>query len=318
MITHSKILKYARSGIYPVLMVGILAMLILSISRIMLTMWQSHLVEGGYWGHVLLQGVRVDFASVCALYAIPLMVLILFSISSWFRVPRFIVLIIKWYCILTIPFLVFNEVNTPSFIIEYGVRPNEVYVHNFKEPMTLLSTLLASYKLNVLVSLVLTIAAGYASYRINGRYFRHYRQATPSSAVTALILVVCFVPLGIRSTTGSHPFNPAMIEFSDSALANSLPLNSSYSAAYALWHYQELKKQALIDIAKHDLEIAQEALKASEELNDVAQNSAQNTEEQAQAAVATQEAIEATQDAIKAVEALQEVHEEEQLEKEAK
>ncbi|MBU3844401.1 MAG: LTA synthase family protein [Candidatus Anaerobiospirillum pullicola] len=251
-------------------------MALLSVSRIGLMLWQWEVIPEGGAITVLLYGLRFDFASVCGLLA---PVLLLLSICSLLgALPRVLVWIVRVYLAAAGAFLIMNEAATPGFILEYGVRPNNIYVKYLIYPTEVIKTLWGGHKLELLLSLMLTAAALVACWYLSGWAFKRLSQqaqivadyskdssaiASSSSsdatttepaaptrrlrwlnrglilAVVQLFLVLTIVPLGIRSTLGHRPLNPSMAAFCPSPLVNSLPVNSSYSAAYALAHLND-------------------------------------------------------------------------------
>lgn len=60
-------------SMYPIIIFFILNLIILSLSRIGLGLWQSERVNAvDGWGQLLLQGVRIDVSSLCWLFSVPI------------------------------------------------------------------------------------------------------------------------------------------------------------------------------------------------------------------------------------------------------
>ncbi len=235
--------NFVHRGVGPILFLAFAAMLLLTLSRLLLTLWQYDQLppESGAaaWAHILFQGVRVDFASICALFALPMLVLTLVSMIPFIKVHRFIITAIKAYCALCLAFLLMNEAATPGFILEYGVRPNHIYVQYLEYPREIFATLWHGHKVALLLSIVGTALTVVAGWKLGSWAFQGYEQSSKLVAVTALVFTVAIVPLGIRSTLGHRPLNPAMVAFTNNSLVNTLPLNSSYSAIYAFAHLKD-------------------------------------------------------------------------------
>lgn len=232
-------LKYMHFGVNPVLVMALVAMVILSISRIMLIAWVYDQVPENGVIYILLQGIRIDFASICGLFALPLLVVSGLSLIPFVTFPRFILLLIRIYCAAAIAFLVMNEMATPGFINEYGVRPNHLYVQYLMYPKEVFATLWGGHKLELFLSLIVTFATFLGAYKLSNICFNHYVAGRFIYSFVVLLLTICVVPLGIRSTLGHRPLNPAMVSFTDNPLINSLPVNSSYNAVYALFHLND-------------------------------------------------------------------------------
>lgn len=227
-------------GITPVLIMVLISLAILSGSRILLSIWQWDQIPDGTFYIILLQGLRVDVASVCGLFAPPLLLLLIASLNPYGIVPRWILLIVKVYCSLAISFLILNEAATPEFINEFGVRPNHLYVQYLIYWQEVVSLLWNGHRLKLIVSLVVVLASFAGLLKLCSFVFRDYRKGSMSYNVLMLVVVVCTVPLGIRSSLGHRPLNPALVSFCNNALANTLPVNSSYSAAYYALHLSDL------------------------------------------------------------------------------
>lgn len=263
-LKHSPSMHWMHTGIYPVLLLALAAMLLFSFSRILLSIWQWEQIPDGTFYIVLLQGIRVDFASVCGLFALPCLILCTLSLIPFLTIPRWFLTLIKLYAAAGIAFIAMNELATPGFILEYGVRPNHLYVQYLNYPKEVLATLWGGHKVALILSIVFTTAAFIGGYKLACWCFKEYRQASIPKAFVLLLLTICIVPLGIRSTLGHRPLNPAMVSFSNNALANSLPVNSSYSAIYAFLHLDDVKvNESVIYKVAPEKDVIKEALNFS-------------------------------------------------------
>ena len=224
--------------VYLPLMLLTLGMLMLS--RLGLCLWQSDLIPPGSWLFIFAMGLRYDLAAIAALFALPLLITLIFSFIG--VMPRAVRFILQIWCAAAFAFLLMNEAATPGFILEYGVRPNQLYVQYLIYPKEVLRTLWGGHKVELFASLAITLAAFLLAFYLQSKMFA---RALAGSAErkpklwhlgVELLVVLCLVPLAIRSTLGHRPLNPAMAAFCDSPLVNSLPVNSSYSASYALAH----------------------------------------------------------------------------------
>ena len=231
-----------RCGIMPLCLFCALSMVFLSLSRIGLMLWLNSNVPDGSVLYILMQGLRVDFASVCGLYGPAFLILIFCSIVRLKN--NAVILIIKIYLALGFTFLVFNEAATPPFILEYGVRPNHLYVQYLIYPKEVLNTLWNGHKLAVFADIFIIALSLYAGFKLASLLFKNYVFASFKITLLSFIAVIIILPLGVRSTLGHRPLNPALISFCNDPLANSLPLNSSYSAVYALAHLNQGKLSA--------------------------------------------------------------------------
>lgn len=225
------------------------SLLMLTLSRIGLCIWQRELLPPDSIHFIFYMGLRYDFASVCALFCLPMLITLLLSTVKF--LPRIVLLIVEIWCAAAFAFLVLNEAATPGFILEYGVRPNQLYVQYLIYPTEVIKTLWGGHKLELFASIVLTAGAfALGFYLVKRSFLRAADKEIDLGRISfkrvliELVCVLVILPLGARSTLGHRPLNPAMSAFCDSPLVNSLPVNSSYSAVYALAHLGDTKLKA--------------------------------------------------------------------------
>jgi len=252
-----KILKNNPLALY--LHFSFYAIIFLSLSRIALALWLFDRVETvNGWFPLLLQGLRVDLATLCLLLVVP----IIYTLVASNKNPRWTIakrVIQIWLTLIAVLF-VFMELATPSFIQEYNIRPNRLFVEYLVYPKEVYGMLIKS-KLPELINLsVLTTATGYFVWKWIPRYI-HFRNPVPLKwRPLSILVVVLLVALGGRSTLGHRPLNPSMVYFSNDPGVNSLTLNSFYSVLWSIKQllseessnkmYGELSAQSIIDSAR--------------------------------------------------------------------
>lgn len=246
--------RVIRFGVNPVIVTALAAMIIMMIFRLILVCRYNDVLPENSLQPIILQGIRVDFASVCALFAPPLLLLAFINILPIRRVPKTVFRIISVYAALSFTFICFNEFATHPFINEYGVRPNHLYVQYLKYPAEVFKTLWFGHRTVFLLILASVPLVIFLSYRLSLRLFAGYNKGSSLYGITALLLSVCIVPLGVRSSLGHRPLNPAMVAFSENALANSLPVNSGYSIIYAVLHLNDtdIGEDVIYDLAEDE------------------------------------------------------------------
>lgn len=219
----------------PFLRAFLIGLVILSSARLGLAVWHADAVTtADGWRQIFLSGLRVDVASMCMLLVLTTVAWLLLP-SSVSRQPA--VLGVFALCLsfaLVLPFAL--ELATPPFMAEYGLRPNRLFIEYLEYPKEVGSTLVKGHLLAVLLALVLDALA---IWLVFGRARAWLRQSamTPAGWMWRLPLalaVLLLSALGIRSTLGHRPMNPAMVAFSSDATVNSLALNSFYSVAHAV------------------------------------------------------------------------------------
>ncbi|WP_083700186.1 LTA synthase family protein [Shewanella sp. UCD-KL12] len=211
----------------------LIALTLVTVSRIGLGIWQAdRVVAVDGWSHLLLQGLRVDIASLCWLWGVAALGTALFSGDhpigrSWNKLLRVWLTLGLWL-------IVFLEVSSPSFIEEYGIRPNRLYIEYLIYPKEVLSMLWGGRKLEVILGLVVSAATLFGGWKLSGYLLRDliYPRWYWRPAIAVLVIVVTLG--GARSSLGHRPLNPALVAFTDDPLVNSLVVNSSYSLFFAI------------------------------------------------------------------------------------
>ncbi len=224
-------------NMYRLLIAGyVVGLLILSLSRLLLFIWQYDRVEAsGNILQLILLGIRADIIQMGYL-SIPLLLLApLFinrlGIAVWIKLQSV-------WLIVAITYIVFMEAVTPAFILQYDLRPNRLFVEYLSYPKEVLSTLWGGFREWVLVSTCVLIACIYwlhqLSQRIKASFSIHQPNLLGALLVWPLLVVITLA--GVRSTLAHRPANPAFFAVTNDALVNSLILSSGYSLEYALYN----------------------------------------------------------------------------------
>ena len=216
----------------------VLGALVLGLSRALLIAWQWQrvAVTESVAVSILLQGLRSDLITL-GLCAAPVLVLLpplllIGRVTWWLRIAC------AWLGTALIA-IIFLELATPQFLIEYDSRPNRVFIEYLVYPREVLGMLWNGYR-----GLLLLTTAGVAGLSwVVARHFSQYARATNDwrkrtvLLVWPLVVVAMFVM--VRSSVQHRPANLATFAFCDDAMVNSLVANSAYtvlSAAYGLKH----------------------------------------------------------------------------------
>jgi len=217
----------------PVVVFFLIGLGVLSASRLALALWKSAQVSAvDGWGQVLVQGVRADVASLCLLL-VPLALLVLLLPQTVCRWRATGAAVAAWLA-LALTVLLGLELATPEFMAEYGLRPNRLFIEYLIYPREIAQTLIKSRPLQCVGLVLGIIATAWASDRLARRCWRPVdaRERWPLRMLLALA-VLLLGALGVRSTLGHRPMNPAMLAFSTDPTVNVLPLNSFYSLIHA-------------------------------------------------------------------------------------
>ncbi|VAW62461.1 Phosphatidylglycerol--membrane-oligosaccharide glycerophosphotransferase, partial [hydrothermal vent metagenome] len=238
------------------------SLFILSLSRASLIAWKiDRIAEWQGIIYILIQGIRFDIILMGIVLAIPAILTPLASVYNpfsrvWFK-------LINLYLVLIFSAILFIELSSPSFINQYDLRPDYLYVEYLKYPREVFSTLWSAYKPQLIASVIITLAASYRLFRVLDKIDSTRTETSLLKAVflTPVILVICIA--AIRSTLDHRPVNPSTVAFSSDPLINMLPLSSGYSVLYAIYEsqnedsnehlYGEMPWQKAVDIVKHGM-----------------------------------------------------------------
>lgn len=226
--------RLAFAGPYQVLLqMVLLALVLLSISRIGLMAWQWDRVEpAGSVPWMLLQGVRADLILLGLLLTIPILTAPLFAIGRFAGFWRTFSLV--WAAV-ALTLVIFIELSTPSFIAQYDIRPNRLYIEYLKYPKEVFATLWNGFRVPLLVGSGVTLLLVWGAVRLLKRTAAEQSSWSNKKLWLSWPLVVFLVFACVRSTTDHRPANPALFAITPDALVNSLIINSGYSVIYAAY-----------------------------------------------------------------------------------
>jgi phosphoglycerol transferase MdoB-like AlkP superfamily enzyme len=227
--------KLAWSGPYaPVLVLYGLGLLLLSVSRAGLMLWQQERVAAtGIWPEMLIQGLRADLIQL-SLLALPLVLLApllanRFGWRAWRTLTRI-------WVIAAITFLVFMEAVTPGFIAEYDLRPNRLFVEYLKYPKEVFTMLWLGFRWHVFIGLGFLALAVWAMVGLM-KPWRHQPLAWSQWRLwLTWPMIFLAVAFGIRSSLDHRPANPALFAITPDTLVNTLILNSAWSVVHAVYN----------------------------------------------------------------------------------
>jgi phosphoglycerol transferase MdoB-like AlkP superfamily enzyme len=261
-------LKNKLGPLYPIFIVSLAILFVFTLSRLGISIWQADRVsDANGWWRIFASGLRVDIASICYLFVLPS--LIFSFLSGDHIIGKISTLGLRVWITLGLWFVVYMEVATPAFIIEYDLRPNRLFIEYLIYPKEVFSMLWMGYKTELFIGLfasVLTLTFGWKLSRAittELTYPKWYWRPIIGLIVIAISL------MGARSTLGHRPLNPAMVAFASDPLINDLTLNSSYSLAFAAKQmeseksakdfYPDLDAKAIISEIKSSINIDQDA-----------------------------------------------------------
>ncbi|MDE3270421.1 LTA synthase family protein [Pseudoalteromonas sp. G4] len=220
----------------PYLLFSLVVLILLSISRLCLSLWQfQHFTDFKALLTVAIGGFRIDLSTVGYVLIIPSVFTPILSAfrplkSSWFW-------LLKIYLVSALALLTLLEIATPTFIEEYGLRPNRLFIEYLIYPKEVFSMLVSGHLNTLIISTCcLVVFILFVFVPLSNAFVKQLqlqKTHTKSSLFAAVLLPVLLI-LMARGTLGHRPINPAYVYFSNDALVNSLTLNSTYSVVHAI------------------------------------------------------------------------------------
>lgn len=233
-------LKELTGPLYPVVSVTIVLLALFSLSRLGLALWHFDRVSDAQgWSHIFASGLRVDISSICYLFILPAFLSALLAGEHW--VGRIWSWVLRIWITLGLWIVVYMEVATPPFIIEYDLRPNRLFIEYLVYPKEVFGMLWSGYKLELFIGLVVSVATVVLGWRWSKSLVTGLRYPKWYWRPVIAVFIVAIGILGARSSLGHRPMNPAMVAFSGDPLMNDLSLNSSYSVIFAA---KQMKSEA--------------------------------------------------------------------------
>ena len=233
-------IKRKLGVLYPFFLYMIISSGILFVSRLGLSLWQADTISSvNGWLPVILQGARIDIATIIMQVGVFALFSIFFSGAHGFG--RIWNRIVQVWLSFSLALLIFMEIATPTFVIEYGFRPNRLFVEYLSYPKEVFSMLFEGHLPSVFISLTGVVLSFWIGWGVFGHAIRTVVYPQKARRLITAVLLIVFGVMGVRSTFGHRPMNPAMVAFADDPLVNSIVLNSLYSVGFAI---DQMKSEA--------------------------------------------------------------------------
>ena len=225
--------KITFGPLRPIVLFSTFALLFLSVSRVLLSIWLSERIENiENFIYIFIQGIRVDIATICWLFILPGLLSALLPVSG--KIGQFWKEILRCWMVFGLWILVYMELATAPFIMEYDLRPNRLFVEYLIYPKEVFGMLWTGYKLELFIGLLGTVLTLVFGWKWSKKLTDNTQQISWKWRPLLAVLVIIIGVAGARSSLGHRPLNPAMVAFCNDPLLNDLTLNSSYSLLFAV------------------------------------------------------------------------------------
>jgi phosphoglycerol transferase MdoB-like AlkP superfamily enzyme len=212
------------AGVLQLLLLGVA---IFSLSRAGLVAWQwDRVAATGIVWQILGQGVRADLIMLGYLIAVPLVLSPLLAHQKTLKLWKNVTVVWGTFALI---FIVFMELSTPQFVMQYDVRPNRLFIEYLSYPAEVMSTLWHGFRIALVLGVGFTVLLGAAIYKTLKAASANITAWRPLKLLAVWPLLVLLVAFQIRSTLAHRPANPAMFALTGDAMVNSLIINSPWS-----------------------------------------------------------------------------------------
>jgi phosphoglycerol transferase MdoB-like AlkP superfamily enzyme len=224
----------------PLLQFATATLLLLTVARIGLTIWQLERVsDAGGIATLLVNGLRMDIILVCQVLVLPAFCLLLLP-GVVLASSAFSRLWTVWLATF-FSFIAFMEAVTPPYAAFFDARPGRIFFEYLDRPVEVMGLVSGAYLVEGVLALTLMVV-GFVFTLV---WFKpmpptlDWSLARRFSITIPLILVLA---LGARSSTGHRPANPSTVAVTGDQLVNELALSSSYKLLYAVYSMKHESK----------------------------------------------------------------------------
>ena len=177
-------------------------------------------------------GLRIDVILLSYIALLPTLLILLLPDSIVRRIGGFI----RSYLVLFLLLLLFMELATPSFLMQYDTRPNRLFIEYLIYPKEVFTMLLKGFVEILVVAIIALLIIGYFLIIKSRKLFKLQNASSYLFKLLLFPIVAFLLFFGARSSlTSKRPINASDAVFSNDQFTNSLALNSLYTVGFALY-----------------------------------------------------------------------------------
>lgn len=177
-------------------------------------------------------GLRIDVILLSYIALLPTLLILLLPDSIVRRIGGFI----RSYLVLFLLLLLFMELATPSFLMQYDTRPNRLFIEYLIYPKEVFTMLLKGFVEILVVAIIALLIIGYFLIIKSRKLFKLQNANSYLFKLLLFPIVAFLLFFGARSSlTSKRPINASDAVFSNDQFTNSLALNSLYTVGFALY-----------------------------------------------------------------------------------
>ncbi|MCK9492094.1 MAG: LTA synthase family protein [Sulfurimonas sp.] len=183
-----------------------------------------------YW-MTFIYGLRMDTITVSILLVIPLM-LLSFSPAKFKKLTN---IFLKYYFLVIFSLVIYIENATFSFVAQYDVRPNYLFVEYLIYPREVFAMIFADYKLELFVAFSMIGAFIYFYLKFAKDDFLKVFETHYLKRVAMFLPILLLLFIGVRSSFGHRGANISDAMYSTNRMVNEITKNSLHSIGYAIY-----------------------------------------------------------------------------------
>lgn len=216
----------------PIIIFFFIGVLINTFSRFILFVWfLARITETENYWLIFPIGLRIDIILLSYIALIPTFFILLIPDKLLKKMDLFI----RYFLIFFLILILFIELATPSFLLQYDTRPNRLFIEYLMYPKEVFTMLLKGYWTILLLALIVLSIFSYLLIKNSNKIFNIYPSKSYKFKLLFSPLVAFLLFFGLRSSlTSVRPINASDAVFSSDQFTNSIALNSLYTVGFAL------------------------------------------------------------------------------------
>jgi phosphoglycerol transferase MdoB-like AlkP superfamily enzyme len=131
-------------------------------------------------------------------------------------------------------FVIFMELATPPFMMQFDLRPNRLFIEYLSYPKEVFSMLWNGFRAALILGVGFTVFLGFAIFTLLKAASSNVALWSSKKLLLSWPFIFVIVFLQIRSTTDHRPANVALFALTGDSLVNSLIVNSGWTVLDAL------------------------------------------------------------------------------------
>ncbi len=217
----------------PIFKFFVVGLSITTVSRVilMLLFWDRVSTTPNFW-YLFPIGIRMDIIILTYIAVLPTLCIVFLPNMVLKKISG----LIRYFLAICLFLLLFMEIATPTFLLQYDTRPNRLFIEYLLYPKEVSNMLMKGFGFQLFLGLLFLVGASTFLFKRSKKWFSLGED--PSYVVKLILfpLIGFFIFFGARSSlTSIRPINASNAIFSKDQLTNSLALSSLYTVSFAIY-----------------------------------------------------------------------------------